>query len=203
MVEAGPDERNRAATDRLRALAQRLSDDDLRRLIDPPWTASALFAHIAFWDRFVRVRWERVIEQGGRIPAAVDDALSLKDEINDASMSSWLAVPARIAAEECVGSAEAIDELLSQVDPNVVAELITASQPRLVDRSLHRNDHLRTLESAFPRADSARLPRPQSRSTSRWLTETRCPCSRNQSARSSATTTDRCRPPVHPIATVR
>jgi hypothetical protein len=150
MGGSGFDERNQSTTERLRALARRLSEDELARVIVPPWTTSALFAHIAFWDRFVRVRWERVAEEGGGMPTPVDDALALKDEINDASLSSWLAVPARLAVETCVASAEAIDELLSMVDPDVAAELVAGGQQRLVDRSLHRSDHLRTLESAFP-----------------------------------------------------
>ena len=53
----GADERNRASADRLAALGARLSDDELTTEIDPPWTAAGLFAHIAFWDRFVLERW--------------------------------------------------------------------------------------------------------------------------------------------------
>jgi hypothetical protein len=144
------DERNRSTTDRLRALARRVTDDELARSLDPPWTTSALFAHIAFWDRFVRIRWERAAREGIRTPAPVDDALGLKDEINDASLPSWLAMPGRFAVEECLASAQAIDDLLSAVAPDVVAELVSAGQARLVDRSLHRSDHLRPLEEAFP-----------------------------------------------------
>jgi hypothetical protein len=150
MGGSGADERNRSTTERLRVLARRLSDDELARVLDPPWTTSALFAHIAFWDRFVRVRWERAARGGARAPAPVDDALGLKDEINDASLASWLAVPARIAVEDCLASARAIDDLLSTVPPDVVDEVVAAGQERLVDRSLHRGDHLRTLEAAFP-----------------------------------------------------
>jgi hypothetical protein len=152
MDEPDIGERNRSSTNRLRTLADRLSDDDLARVIDPPWTVSALFAHIAFWDRFVRVRWERAAADGRRTPTPVDDALGLKDEINDASLMAWLATPGRAAIEGCVTSASAIDDLVAGVPSDVIAELVTAGQERLVDRSLHRGDHLRSLESAFPGA---------------------------------------------------
>jgi hypothetical protein len=152
MDAAGIGERNRSSTNRLRALADRLSDEDLARVIDPPWTVSALFAHIAFWDRFVRVRWERAAADGLRTPTPVDDALGLKDEINDASLAAWLATPGPIAIEGCVTSASAIDDLIAGVPSDVIAELVAAGQQRLVDRSLHRGDHLRTLQSVFTEA---------------------------------------------------
>jgi hypothetical protein len=142
------DERNRATTERLRVLADRVSDDDLARAIDPPWTASALFAHIAFWDRFVHARWERAAREGGRTPAPVDDLP--QDLINEASLPSWLTVPVRIAADGCLATASDVDDLLGRLDADVVEELVATDRARLVDRSIHRSDHLRTLEAAFP-----------------------------------------------------
>jgi hypothetical protein len=154
MEEALPEieERNRSSLERLRAVGSSLSDAELERTIDAPWTTAALFAHIGFWDRFVRVRWEGAARDGRRTPTPVDDALALKDEINEASLASWLATPARDAVEGCLASASAIDDLVSSVPSDVIAELVEAGQQRLVDRSLHRGDHLRTIEEAFPSA---------------------------------------------------
>jgi hypothetical protein len=146
------EERNRSSLERLRAIGSALSDAELGTTIDAPWTAAALFAHIAFWDRFVRVRWERAARDGRRTPTPVDDALALKDEINEASLASWLATPARDAVEGCLASASAIDDLVASVPPDVIAELVEAGHQRLVDRSLHRSDHLRTIREAFPSA---------------------------------------------------
>jgi hypothetical protein len=103
------DERNGATTERLRVLADRDSDDDLARAIDPPWTVSALFAHIAFWDRFVHGRWGRAAYEGVRTPVPVDDLP--QDLINEASLPSWLAVPARIAVDGCLAAASDVDDL--------------------------------------------------------------------------------------------
>jgi hypothetical protein len=113
-------------TERLRALSGRLSNDDLARLLDPPWTASALFAHIAFWDRFVLARWTLAGTSGSPVPERMDDMP--QDLINDAALPAWLAMPARIAVAECLASADAIDGLLSAVAPDVLRELVTAGR---------------------------------------------------------------------------
>jgi hypothetical protein len=56
-ARAAIEDRNRVAVDRPGALGARLSDEELTRVVDPPWSAAALFAHMAFWDRFFRARW--------------------------------------------------------------------------------------------------------------------------------------------------
>jgi DinB superfamily len=146
----GVDARNRASAERLAALGARLSDDQLRAEIDPPWTAAGLFAHIAFWDRFVLERWRLAAERGERTPMAVDSGLM--DRINDASLHQWMSIPPRIAVEECVTSASALDAFLEDVTDDVREELAAEGRERLTDRSLHRGDHLGTLEAAFPAA---------------------------------------------------
>ena len=72
------------------------------------------------------------------------------DRINDASLRQWLAIPARIAVEEFLAAAEELEELISELDATIVSELVGEGRERLVDRSLHRGDHIRTLEEAFP-----------------------------------------------------
>ena len=46
-------ERNRASTDRIRALATRLSDQELQHPVGEHWTVAITLAHLAFWDRRV------------------------------------------------------------------------------------------------------------------------------------------------------
>ena len=67
----GVDARNRASADRLAALGARLSDEELRTEIDPPWTAAGLFAHIAFWDRLCWSAggWPPSVASGRRWPS--------------------------------------------------------------------------------------------------------------------------------------
>ena len=144
------DRKNRDSAERLAILGTRLSDRELTAEIDPPWTAAGLFAHIAFWDRFVLERWGLSAERGERTPMLVDGGLM--DRINDASLRQWMAIPPRVAVEECTTAASELDVFIAGVDDDVGAELVAESRERLVDRSLHRGEHLRTIEGAFPPA---------------------------------------------------
>ena len=148
MDDAGVDRRNRDSTERLAALGSRLSDRDLEAEIDAPWSAAGLFAHVAFWDRFVLERWGLAAERGERTPMGVDG--DLMDRINDASLRQWMSIPPRFAVEECAAAASELDAYVAGVDEDVRADLVAGGRERLVDRSLHREEHLRTLEAAFP-----------------------------------------------------
>ena len=142
------DERNRSTTERLRALARRLSDDELARALDPPWTTSALFAHIAFWDRFVLARWRLAVANGDRTPHPIDGAH--QDLINEAALPGWTAIPPKAALDACLTAAEELDRFIGSLETGVVVELERGHRERLIDRSLHRGDHLDVLESTFP-----------------------------------------------------
>lgn len=142
------EERNRAAVDRLRAVGARLSDDELTQLIDPPWSAAALFAHIAFWDRFAHARWLLTVNTENRTPPAFEDALL--ELINHASLGQWAAIPPRTAVQECLAGAAEINAFIGSLEPDVVSEVVQEGRERLVDRSLHRGEHLKTIEMAFP-----------------------------------------------------
>ncbi len=148
MARQAIEDRNHAAVDRLRALGARLSDEQLTRLIDPPWTAAALFAHVAFWDRFVHARWLLAANTGSRIPLPFDDALL--ELINDASLQQWAVIPPRTAVQDCLAAAAEIDALIGSLEGDVVSEVMQERRERLVDRSLHRGEHLNTIETAFP-----------------------------------------------------
>ena len=142
------EDRNRAAADRLRALGARLSDEELSQTIDPPWTAAALFAHMAFWDRFVRARWLLAATLGSRTPLPFDDALM--ELINDSSLQQWAVIPPRIAVQDCLAASAEIDGLIGSLEADVVSEVVQGGRERLVDRSLHRGEHLSIIEAAFP-----------------------------------------------------
>ena len=140
--------RNRSAVDRLRALGARLSDEELTRLIDPPWTAAALFAHMAFWDRFVHARRLLAANTGSRTPLHFENALL--ELINDASLQQWGVIPPQTAVGDCLAAATEIDAFILSLGSDVVAEVVEERRERLVDRSLHRGEHLKTIEAAFP-----------------------------------------------------
>src|SRR5436309_942934 len=141
-------ERNRAALDRLQAIAARLSDDELLRPIDQPWSTAALFAHVAFWDRFTHARWLHAIETRSDLPLSIDDpAMEL---VNQAALREWAVIPPRIAVKECLTAAAAIDDFIDSLEPDAVSRVLLAGRERMVDRSIHRREHLETIEGAFP-----------------------------------------------------
>jgi hypothetical protein len=126
----------------------RLSNTELARPIDGAWSAAGLLAHVAFWDRFVRERWRLVGRSGTQTPVAIDD--EALDLVNDAALPQWVAVPPREAAEMCVAEANEVDRFVASLDDDVVAKVLEEGRERLVDRSLHRAEHLATIEAAFP-----------------------------------------------------
>jgi hypothetical protein len=142
------DDHNSDSLERLRAMADRLSDDELARPIDPPWTAAALYAHIAFWDLFARARWLHANEIGAALPVSIEDAPL--EMVNQAALGQWGAMPPRTAVHECLQAAETVNRFLGELDDAVVAGAVNEGRERLVDRSIHRLEHLQVIESAFP-----------------------------------------------------
>jgi hypothetical protein len=63
--------RNGLSLGHLRAVAARLFQDEFLLPIGPPWTAAALFAHVAFWER---VRLDVNDEPPGRVGRSVSTA---------------------------------------------------------------------------------------------------------------------------------
>ena len=46
-------EQNRASKERIRKLAERLTDAEMQTKVGEHWTVGIVFAHIAWWDRRV------------------------------------------------------------------------------------------------------------------------------------------------------
>lgn len=111
-------ERNRSSRERLRVIGRALSEAELGTLIDAPWTAGALFAHVGFRDRFVLERWRFAADRGERTPMRIDEAVM--DRINDASITQWLAIPPRVAIEEFLAAAAELEDLIAGLDTTIV-----------------------------------------------------------------------------------
>jgi hypothetical protein len=74
-MDRGYIERNEASRARLRALLDRLTDDDLRQRVGE-WTVAMSLAHLAFWDRFGQLRWIETFESGRDLPVQVGSPLT-------------------------------------------------------------------------------------------------------------------------------
>ena len=87
-------ELNRASTRRIRALAARLSDEELQHPVGEHWTAAIVFAHLAFWDRRVMYVLD-MTERDGKLSFPEIDSKTG----TDTSSSRPLKCPARRLAK--------------------------------------------------------------------------------------------------------
>ena len=142
-------EQNADSRRRLEALVSRLTDSDLALSTEYGWTVGALLAHLAFWDHRMSVilkRWqENGFDPSPIDSAAVNDALR---EICHALEPRAAANLALIAAEKVDAEFEALsDDFVKQIEAHAAA---TSTQFRM-NRSLHRNDHLKDIEALLNR----------------------------------------------------
>src|SRR6476660_8043027 len=90
---------NHASTERIRALAARLSDEDMQTRVGEHWTVAIALAHIAFWDRRIMLVLD-MTEKTGELYLPGADVV-----INDLSLPLWAVIPpreaARLAIETC------------------------------------------------------------------------------------------------------
>lgn len=134
--------RNQAATNRLRTLVERLSNEELQQPVGDHWTVAITLAHLAFWDRRVLLGLD-VVEREDKLNIPTIDI-----SVNDLSLPLWAAIPPRAAADLAVEAAMALDERLANFPPTLLEALYTHNQ-RWVERALHRNAHLDEVEATL------------------------------------------------------
>jgi hypothetical protein len=135
-------ERNRAATNRIRALAARSTDEELQHPLGEHWTVAIALAHLAFWDRRVLFILDAT-EREGKLSAAQIDVVT-----NDIALPFLAAIPPRQAARLAIEIAEALDNRLEHFPPTPL-EQVNALNARWIVRALHRNDHLDEIDAAL------------------------------------------------------
>jgi len=135
-------ERNRASTDRMRALASRLSDAELARPVGEHWTVAIALAHLAFWDRRVLYVLDQT-ERDGTLKVPEIDIF-----VNDLSLPLWAAIPPREAAQIAIATAEELDRRLESYPPELLKQVYGVTE-RWVVRALHRNEHLDEVDAAL------------------------------------------------------
>ena len=135
-------ELNRASTERIRALAARLSDAEMQHPVGEHWTVAIVFAHLAFWDRRVMYVLD-MTERDGKLYIPEIDIF-----VNDLSLPLWAAIPPRAAARIAIETAETLDKRLEEYSPALLEE-INAYNKRWIVRSLHRGEHLDEADAAL------------------------------------------------------
>lgn len=141
-IDPGYVERNRASSSHIRALAARLSDEELLTSVGEHWTVAVVFVHLAFWDRRLLYVLDKTEENGKLFVPNVDMV------VNDLSLPIWKAVDPRAAARIAFETGEAVDKRLEHFPPALL-EQVYAHSERWVERSIHRETHLEEAEAAL------------------------------------------------------
>ncbi|HUG55826.1 MAG TPA: DinB family protein [Candidatus Limnocylindrales bacterium] len=132
--------------ERLRALVERLSDDELRLPVNEHWTVAAVLGHAAFWD--ARSLWlADKLERG--LPFTPSD-VEPEDVtwINDSTRPLIHAIAPREAARLALRLAEQIDRRVASIPP----ERTWPTDPSSLlnpPRAAHRAEHLDEIEAAL------------------------------------------------------
>ncbi len=135
-------EQNKASTERLKKLVKKLKDADMSRKVGADWTVAIALAHLAFWDRRVQFVLDRTEKDGKLSPVEIDVV------VNDLMLPTMALIPGQQAARLAVETSEALDKRL-EAFPEALLEQVNAHNPRWVNRSLHRNEHLDEVDKAF------------------------------------------------------
>lgn len=117
------------------------------------WTIGVELAHMAFWDRFVAERWNHARRSNLSGPAPVD--LTLADLVNDASVPGWSLIAPRDAARMALSAADEVDQLIADLADDAVEALLATGWTSLLDRSVHRDEHLEAIERQIVRSGSS------------------------------------------------
>ena len=135
-------ELNRASTERIRALAGRLTDDEMQTRVGEHWTVAIVFAHLAWWDRRVMYVLD-MTERDGKLFTPEIDIF-----VNDLSLPLWAAIPPRAAARIAIETSETLDKRLEEYSPQLLEEIYNYNK-RWVIRALHRGEHLDEADAAL------------------------------------------------------
>jgi len=136
-METSYNERNRVQTQRLKGL-RRLSDKDLRRPVGEHWTIVVALAHLQYWDGRAVGALEAWRRHGLPLALWTDREGTV---VNDARLPVWREQPPREALEQAIRTAEVLDRIVADLSP-AEAEAVAAQRYRVLDRSLHRSEHL-------------------------------------------------------------
>lgn len=141
------DERNRLSRERMAALTDRIDADALRRPLGEHWTIAAGLLHIASWDRFVLERWTHADLDGLVLP--VTFSAGAEDVVNGTLTPLLLLIPADKAVGQALESALAVEQLICGLSSERVEAAQGEGRLRMLDRSIHRTEHLDEIEAAL------------------------------------------------------
>jgi hypothetical protein len=135
---------NRKSTERLKKVVQNLSKEELTQTTRNKWPVFINLAHVAFWDQRV-IHVVELAKKNNMLTAPLFDL-----QLNDILTPLLFAIPPEAAVKLAFDTAGSLDSLLEECPGEIINEMMKVN-PRLVNRSLHRNNHLDSIEAAIPR----------------------------------------------------
>jgi hypothetical protein len=140
---------NRRELERMRAIVERLDDEDLGQPVNASWTVAGVLGHIAFWDGRALALIEKLVSGVPFSPS--DEEPEDVDWINDASRPLIHAIPAGAAARLALQIAEETDRRVASLAPEVAARAwpLHPESPLNLSRADHRCEHLDEVEAAL------------------------------------------------------
>lgn len=139
-------EQNTRERERLRALVERLGEDELLLPVNDHWTVAAVFGHIAFWDARMLALADK-LERG--VPfSPTDTEPEDVDWINDATRPLIHAIPPREVARLALRIAEDTDARVATLPLDRLWPQDPES-PLYAVRASHRGEHLDEVETAL------------------------------------------------------
>jgi hypothetical protein len=136
-------DRARAA---LRALVERLSDEQLRRPVNDAWTIAGVLAHVAFWDARVEYLVHKHLRGAPFTPD--DEEPEDVDWINEAARPFMHALVPRVAATISLEIAERTDALIASIPADQMYPADPASPINAV-RATHRLEHVEEIVASL------------------------------------------------------
>jgi hypothetical protein len=142
-------EHNDRERERLRALVERLSDEELRAAVNASWTVAAVLGHIAFWDGRALFLADKLIRGEPFSPS--DTEPEEVDWINDASRPLIHAIAPRDVAELALRVADETDDRVASLPPELIARTWPEDRHSPLNplRATHRGEHLDEIEAAL------------------------------------------------------
>lgn len=142
-------EQNQRERERLRALVERLNEDELRTSVNEDWTVAGVLGHIAFWDGRALFLANKLVR--GTPFSSSDAEPEDVDWINDATRPLIHAIPPHDAARLALRIAEETDEQVASLPSALAARAWPedASSPLNLLRAAHRAEHLDEVEAAL------------------------------------------------------
>ena len=143
---------NEASRAQLSELIGRLDERAFEYAVGNGWKIATLLCHLAFWDQrtlFLLREWQAGHFEVIRISAQATNS------INEATKAVSRAVPGSAAGQLALESASLVDAELERISDELIEQIASNGFERLLNRSLHRLEHLRKIEEALRLSPSA------------------------------------------------